>query len=183
MTGALTVLEDSLRRDGLSPLDLLGDGAGVVPFAHYPDGDLYDRVTRSQAYFHVHAAGMAGHFHLFLRPGGMPPGMVALAGPTDAPAHLGAIALDDQGWPVAVFATNRWVTGEAWYGGADIIRMLPCFRLDLPAPFARLGQWLTAFVATHGDVLARLALLRERELGDGGMDDESLEVLARLSLL
>lgn len=61
--------------------------------------------------------------------------------------------------------------------------MLPCFRLDLPAPFARLGQWLTAFVATHGDVLARLALLRERELGDGGMDDESLEVLARLSLV
>lgn len=182
MTGALAVLADSLRRDGLSPRDLLGDGAGAVPFVHYPAGDLYDRKTRSQAYFHVHAVGMAGHFHLFLRPGGIPPGLVALAGPTDGPAHLGAIELDMEGWPVAVFATNRWVTGEAWYGAADLIRMLPCFHLDLPAPFTRLGQWLTAFVAAHGEALGRLAVLREQELGEGGLDDESLEVLARLPL-
>lgn len=182
MTLALAVLEDSLRRDGMSPRSLLLDGVVPVPFRHYPDGDLYDPVTRSQAYFHTHGAGQSGHFHLFLRPAGMPAGMAALVGPVDAPAHLGAIELDAGGWPVAVFATNRWVTGEAWYQAADLVRMLPCFALELSPPYHRLGQWLSAFVADHRATLARLAVLREEELADSGMDDESLEVLARLPL-
>ena len=44
---------------------------------HYPTGDVYDRETHSQYYYHAHRAesGEHGHFHTFLRAKGMPEGV------------------------------------------------------------------------------------------------------------
>ena len=44
---------------------------------HYPKGDVYDRETHSQYYYHAHRkeSGEHGHFHTFVRHKGMPDGM------------------------------------------------------------------------------------------------------------
>ena len=91
---------------------------------HYPKGDVYDWETHAQYYYHAHPAeersGEHGHFHCFLRPKGMPPGVkpaalpdtVAPGDPNDALCHLVAISMDRAGFPIRLFTTNRWVTGE-----------------------------------------------------------------------
>ena len=122
---------------------------------HYPDGDVHDAVSHAQYFYHAHApepggasppAGAEhGHFHTFMRQGGLSPGAhplvmpeLAIAGnpaapfeaalsapapagdPDEAWTHLVAIALDDRGRPLRLFTTNRWVTGETWYAAADV---------------------------------------------------------------
>ena len=196
MTGALgrlRRLEAALRAEGIGPLDLLTDHRPPEPLRHYPDGDLYDPRSAAQAYFHVHRPQESGHIHLFLRPAGMPAGMVPLvpaAGDPKAPCHLGAVELDHRGMPCALFATNRWVTGEAWFAAADVALLLVRFRLDLPPPHDRLGRWLSALGDVHRPALAELARRRDAALADlaGGrsledrLEDETLEVLARMPL-
>lgn len=179
----LAELEAGPRAQGQSPRALLLAAGEPAPFTHVPDGDLYDRISRSQAYFHRHQADDCGHIHLFLRRGAIPATMTPLAGPADAPTHLGALELGGDGWPVAVFATNRWVTGEAVYAAADLERLLPVFSLVLPAPWVWMGRWLTAAVAAWGDRLIQLAHLRDAALGRGvDPDDQTHEILARLAL-
>src|SRR5919198_1519185 len=105
---------------------------------HYPEGDVYDPETHAQFFYHAHPAeqrpsGEHGHFHCFLRPRGMPAGIVPLMLPelaiADAPAapadpllapvaqpnqggnndklsHLVAIAMDASGNPIRLFTTN-----------------------------------------------------------------------------
>ena len=179
---SLGELEAGARTAATAPRDLLLAGAVPVAFRHYPDGDLYDRVSRAQAYFHVHAQGERGHIHLFLRPGALPAGLRRRAGPVDAPTHLGALELGEDGWPSALFATNRWVTGEAWYHAADLVPLLPAFTLALAEPWRWLGQWLTTLVATHRQGFA--ALLRQRDAamagaGPADFEDRRREVLVR----
>jgi hypothetical protein len=112
-----------------------------------------------------------GHFHTFLRPRGMPPGTRPLVLPelaiadapaapadpvtppapqpdqgadNDEPSHLVAIAVDGDGNPVRLFTTNRWVTGETWYGAADVMAMLDRFAIGLERPSQPLNRWLGA---------------------------------------
>lgn len=121
-----------------------------------------------------------GHFHLFLRKEGMPRGMTPLVfpetalaslstpqaaplrhGASDEIAHLVAISIDASGMPIRLFTTNRWVTGETWYRGADVLRMIDRFAIadDLPSPL--LNRWLVALLQLYRDDLARL--LEERD--------------------
>ena len=59
--------------------ELIKDIETFFEWDHYPDGDIFDPETYSQFYYHAHAAeerkGEHGHFHTFLRPGGMPKGV------------------------------------------------------------------------------------------------------------
>jgi hypothetical protein len=107
------------------------------------------------------AAGEHGHFHAFLRPRGMPRGVQPLMLPElaipDAPAqprgpvlpparqpnqgedndklsHLVAISMDTRGMPIRLFTTNRWVTGETWYGAEDVGRMIGRFAINRDEP-------------------------------------------------
>ncbi len=127
---------------------LRGHGA-FLDWEHYPPGDVYDDETHSQYYYHAHPGGCGfvehGHFHTFLRPTGMPAGISpatvedgarASNGWADnrAPSHLVAISMDETGYPVRLFTTNRWVTGESWYRAEDVIRMLDRFLVDLAYP-------------------------------------------------
>src|SRR3546814_8384282 len=114
--------------------ELLKNNGTFYEWDHYPPGDVYDHETHGQYYYHAHAAdqrfdGEHGHFHTFVRPKGMPPGVrpaplpgfAAPADPNDALSHLVAIAMTPGGLPFRLFTVNRWVTGEVWYRAEDVI--------------------------------------------------------------
>lgn len=150
---------------------------GNSPFSewrHFPPGDVYDAEYHAQYYYHAHAereqpAGEHGHFHTFLRPGGMPagirpaplPDLANGRGDDDELSHLVAIAVDHAGEPVRLFCTNRWVTGETWYAAADVVRMLDGFRIDVARPSWPLNRWLTALLVLFRPQIE--ALLAERD--------------------
>ena len=126
-----------------------------------------------------------GHFHLFLRAEGMPRGLGPMLlpetvianiatppqaaplrrGRSDRVAHLVAVAVDAAGEPIRLFTTNRWVTGETWYRGEDVVRMLDRFALSAASGPALLNRWLGALVRLYRDEIA--ALLDERDAAIG----------------
>lgn len=119
---------------------------------HYPKGDVYDRDSHSQYYYHAHRDDEHGHFHCFLRAAGMPAGVAPSpeAAPRDWPrgdkalAHLVAISMDRFGQPLRMFTTNQWVTGETWYPAPDLLRMIDRFSVDHAFPSWPTNLWLTA---------------------------------------
>lgn len=125
---------------------------------HYPKGDVFDAETNAQFYYHAHPAGERkpehGHFHTFLRPKGMPSGIKpadvphvdAPSGPNDKLSHLIAVSMDPPGYPIRLFTTNRWVTGEVWYRAPDVCAMLDRFVIDHARPSWPVNRWITAMV-------------------------------------
>ena len=93
---------------------LKGEGT-FYEWNHYPDGDVFDNESHSQYYYHAHPAeerpGEHGHFHVFLRPKGMPAGIAPAKvadfeppdDPDDALCHLAAISMDPKGFPIKLF--------------------------------------------------------------------------------
>jgi hypothetical protein len=154
---------------------LRGEGA-FTEWSHYPADDAYDPETHCQYYYHAHPAGDRpaqehGHFHLFMRPKGMPagirpsPGQTSPAGDNDALSHLVAISMDRYGRPIRLFTTNRWVTGETWYAADDVVRMLDSFRVEIVRPNLVVSRWLTALVGLFRGEIA--GLIRERDVALG----------------
>ncbi|ROP83728.1 hypothetical protein EDC65_4377 [Stella humosa] len=165
---------------------------------HYPDGgDVYDPVSHAQYYFHSHAEpgvdGEAGHFHTFLRPAGMPSGLVPerrAPGAHLAPCHLVAISVDRTGAPLRLFTTNRWVTEEAWYPSAAVEAMLDSFAVDRPDPSWAVNRWLTALFRLYRDEMQLLLRARDEALrrwqaahpdGDA-LEDRGLEVASTMRI-
>ena len=140
---------------------------------HYPDGDVYDRVTHSQFYYHAHPpeerSDEHGHFHTFLRPKGMPDGLKpapvddyeAPKDPDDALSHLVAISMDPAGLPIKLFVTNRWVTGEIWYAADDVCRMLDCFLIDHAQPSWPVNMWVSSMVRLFDPQIRALVAARD----------------------
>jgi hypothetical protein len=142
---------------------------------HYPKGDVYDRETHSQYYYHAHAAdqrfpGEHGHFHTFLRPKGMPPGLAPAdipgrpvpEDPNDELSHLIAIAMTPAGFPFRLFTTNRWVTGESWYRAEDVIALLAFFNIDHARPSWPANRWITAMLTLFKPQIVELVRARDR---------------------
>lgn len=185
-------VEADMRRQGTSPRGLLVGADEVEPFRHYPPGDVYDLASHCQFYFHCHRAGERGHIHLFMRPRGMPPGLVPLAsgGTDDAPAHLVAVGLGAGGFASELFTTNRWVTGEAWYAAPAIAAMLPRFQVRGDGANGVVGAWVTALVALYQPLVAALAERRDLALGAWSaahpsvdpLGDQGLEVTSRAAI-
>ncbi len=188
-----------LRKVNLNIVGEVLKGQGqFVRLTHYPQGDVYDRDTHAQYYYHAHRSGEHGHFHLFLRARGMPPGCAPApeAAGRDWPAgdqalsHLIAISMDRFGAPTGLFTTNRWVTAETWYPGADVIRMLPHFAIDHAWPSWPTNRWLTAMVRLFRPqiealVHARdtaLAARRERYPDRDVYEDRDFEVLSETAI-
>lgn len=129
---------------------------------HYPPGDVYDTETHSQHYYHAHPPeGRAkkygpenGHFHTFLRPKGMPanikpanvPDYKKPKDPNDALTHFIGISMNQAGFPIRIFTTNRWVTGEIWYTAKTVISLLDRFDMDLAYPSWPVNIWMTAML-------------------------------------
>jgi len=180
-----------LARHGSTILrEVTADAAETPEWRRYPEGEVYDPGTHAQYFFHRHPVpargrppqpGERGHFHLFLRAEGMPSGIAPLLvpelavanapvppqsaplkrGARDEVAHLAAIAVDGRGEPIRLFMTNRWVTGETWYGADDMIRMLDRFELRTDTPSVVLNRWLGALVRLFQPEIA--VLLRNRD--------------------
>lgn len=148
-------------------------GREFIEYEHYPEQDVYDPETHAQYYFHAHPQTRAewndyGHFHTFLRPKGVPPGIRPLMleeaeadQANDAPCHLIAISMNRAGRPVRLFTTNRWVTAETWYVAADVTTMLDRFVVDLAKPSWPLNRWISAMMILYRDDIERL--IRERD--------------------
>jgi len=166
--------------------------AGIEDWRHYPAGEAYDPRTHVQYFYHRHARAAAapveesGHFHLFLRGEGIPPGVspllfadsaVAAAPlpPQSAPlrrgrreevCHLVAISVDAAGEPGGLFTTNRWVTGEAWYRAEDMIPLIARIRFDAARPPSLLDRWIAALVQLYAADIAELLRRRDKSVLD-----------------
>jgi hypothetical protein len=167
--------------------ELTAGSAIVSDWRHYPEGDVFDPKSHAQYFFHAHPTDgrptlESGHFHTFLRPEGMPPGVAPLLLPElavadvvasppqaapikrgirDEVSHLIAISIDPRGDPVRLFTTNRWVTGETWYRADDVIRMLDRFAIAELAPSEIVNRWVGAMMQLFRPQIG--ALLRARD--------------------
>jgi hypothetical protein len=153
-------------------------GAGTFyEWRHYPPGDIYDAEYHAQYYYHAHpeeerVSGEHGHFHTFLRPLGMPPGVAPAplpdlkepASENDALSHLVGISMDRAGLPIRLFTTNRWVTGETWYAAGDVVRMLDCFVIDHARPSWVANRWITALMRMFRPQIVELLHARDAEI-------------------
>jgi hypothetical protein len=156
-------------------IEVLRGSGDFTEWDHYPPDDVHDPKSGAQYYFHAHppddrADPDYGHFHLFVRPKGMPPGgrpgevgaSVPSAFDNDTPSHLIAISMTPAGLPERLFTTNRWVTGEIWHRAADLINVLDRFVIDLDRPSRLLNDWLTAMVVLFRPQIEELLIERDR---------------------
>lgn len=179
----------ALASTGSTLISELTGGGDARDWQRYPDGEVYDPASHAQYFYHSHGPvgggsgprAEHGHFHVFLRAEGMPPGVAPLVLPelavADAPlppqaapakrggsggvCHLVAIALDPRGEPVRLFTTNRWVTGETWYRAEDVIAMLDRLQVTRGGGPELVNRWLGAMVQLFRPEIA--ALLHERD--------------------
>ncbi len=151
------VLKENLRllkKSGHNPVGRCLENQGVFyEDAHYPKGDVYDKDSHAQYYYHAHRpeSGEHGHFHTFVRARGMPSDIA----PTpyrgdgkrpmgkDAISHIVAISMDRPGMPIRFFTTNRWVTGETFYPAADVSRLIDRFAIEQSYPCLATNRTLT----------------------------------------
>lgn len=182
--------------------ELLRDSEQFYEWDHYPEGDVYDFETHGQYYYHAHPQeerpGEHGHFHSFLRPGGMPPGTEPIPlddlrmpeNSNDALCHLVAISMNSKGFPIRLFTTNRWVTGETWYGSRDVCRFLPLFEIDLARPSWVVNQWIGGMVTLFRPQIRDLVRQRDVSVaewewhnpGVNAYEDRRLEVTSELDI-
>ncbi len=160
-----------LTKGGINLVSEVLRGQGeFIEYEHYPKDDVYDSDTGAQYYYHAHRAdsGEHGHFHTFVRNPEVVLGRPPLSrGETGADAngetsHLIAISMDAYGFPRGLFSTNRWVTGESWYGADDVIALLDRFRIDHAHPSWPVNRWLGAMLVLFRPHIE--ALLRHRDV-------------------
>ncbi|MCU0807030.1 MAG: hypothetical protein MUC53_03475 [Candidatus Contendobacter sp.] len=166
----------ALEKAGLNVVGEALKGQGdFVEMEHHPRDGVFDAETRSQYYYHAHRGGDLehGHFHAFLRAGGMPAGVAPLDDPRasepwprgdDAICHLVAIAIDAWGYPIDLFCVNRWVTDKTWYPAEAVIAMLDRFAVDHAFPNWAVNRWLTALLRLYRPHVEALIRHRDRTI-------------------
>jgi len=165
-----------LRKGGLNVVGEVLRGQGEFrEYDHYPHEDVFDADTHAQYYYHAHRglAGEHGHFHTFLRAPGMPQGAKHSEAAhseswpegEQAIAHLIAISMDAYGYPIGLFAPNRWVAGDTWYAAADAIAMLERYRIDHAFPSWPVNRWIGAMFVLFRPHIEALLLERDHVLG------------------
>jgi hypothetical protein len=190
-----------LRKGGLNIVgEVLRDQGTFYELEHYPKDDVFDQESHCQYYYHAHRSesGEHGHFHLFIRQPGMPEAVapVAYDGAEEWPTgdqaltHLVAVSMDAFGFPIGLFTTNRWVTGETWYQAEDIIGMLDLFRIDHAFPSWPVNIWLSNLLILFRPQVEWL--LRERDrvvtqwqadhIGIDAYEDRTLEITSYLAI-
>jgi len=69
--------------------------------------------------------------------------------------------MDAYGFPLGLFATNRWVTAEAWYKAEDVIVMLDYFKIDHAHPSWPVNLWISAMLVLFRPQIE--TLIRQRD--------------------
>jgi hypothetical protein len=177
--------ERVLKKAGLNIVGEILRGQGeFCEYNHYPEDDIYDPETHAQYYYHAHRGipGEHGHFHTFLRYAGIAKGMTPVPHPEaptgkDAIAHVIAISMDAYGWPIGLFATNRWVAGDTWYSAEDVIRMIDCFAIDHAYPSWPVNRWISAMMRLFRPQIETLLRERDRVVADWGEHHADVDVL------
>ncbi len=163
-----------LAKAGLNVVGQLLRGQGeFVEMNHYPTDDVYDPETKSQYYYHAHRDGDAehGHFHTFVR------------NESNQTCHLVAISMDEWGYPIALFTTNRWVTDEHWVPASVSKVLLDQFDIDHAAPCWATNRWIGALLKLYRPFIG--ALLERRDLileSADLLEDRSLDVIGNLPI-
>ncbi len=176
-----------LAKGGLNIVgELLKDQGTFYEFDHYPKGDIYDEEFSCQYYYHAHREDQDehGHFHTFLRAGAIPEDVQPVAYDGDEPwptgdealSHLIAISMSPPGFPLSLFATNRWVTAEAWYRAADVIDMVDRFRIDHANPSWPTNRWMTAMMCLFKPQIAALIDHRDAVIEAWARDHPGVDV-------
>lgn len=137
---------------------------------HYPKGDVYDRESHAQYYYHAHRpeSGEHGHFHTFLRAAGMRRNVhpVPWKGKRpkgkDALSHIVAISMDRPGMPIGMFTTNRWVTDESFYAARDVEGMIDRFSIEQSYPCLATNRCVTSVLKLFKPQI--VALLKRRDV-------------------
>ncbi len=152
----------------------LANQAKFIEFDHYPKGDIFDKETKSQYYYHAHRpeSGEHGHFHTFVRSGAIPDdiktvpyeGEVEVPSGDDAICHLIAVSMNGPGYPIGLFSTNRWVTGETFYSAEDTIRLLDTFLIDHTYPCLAANRWISAMLCLFRPQIVALIWERDRTI-------------------
>ena len=191
-----------LEKAGLNIVGEMLRGQGeFVELEHYPNDDVFDNETHAQYYYHAHRpeSGEHGHFHTFVRAAGMPAGIqpqsqLLISEPwpegDEAIGHLIGIAMDAWGYPIGLFATNRWVTGETWYSAEDAIAMLDSFRIDHAGPSWPVNRWISAMLVLfrdHAEALLNhrdsvIAAWQQEHPGVDVMEDRDLDITGYLPI-
>jgi hypothetical protein len=147
-------------------IDVLRSSDTFVEWDHYPSGDVYDEHSGCQYYFHAHAPGDRaeadfGHFHTFMDIRESRPN----SGPRVRPklTHLIGVSMTPTGFPVRLFTTNRWVTGEEWRKADDIIAQLDRVAVQRFEEFPA-DRWLTAMMILFRPQIETLLIDRDRRL-------------------
>ncbi len=164
----------------------LAGAARFEPYRHYPQHDVVARQHGTRFFYHGHSALRVpreehGHFHLFVEHGEQE----AAGGPRYS--HLVGLSLDSRGQPLRWFTTNRWVTGEHWYGAAQLQALLPGLRWHSGGRLAPVARWLTAMVTLFQTDIAGLlsqrdAVLTQRAAGQplaSQFEDRGLDVITQ----
>ncbi len=158
--------------------EILRQSEPFKQWTHYPKGDVFDKESYSQYYYHAHPRTPTGeiwhdengHFHLFMRKKGIPAAIQALeidrsqrpeGSKEDDICHIISISMDKQGYPIRLFTTNRWVSGESWYKAEDIITLLDYFNIDHSYPSWPLNLWLSSMVRVYKEEMADLLYQRD----------------------
>ena len=81
--------------------------------------------------------------------------------PDDALSLLAAISMDPKGFPIKLFTTNRWVTGEVWYEARDVCRFLRRFEIDLAYPSWIVNVWVTNIITLFRPQIRELIYQRD----------------------
>lgn len=162
----------TLKKGNLNVVgECLKDQGTFYELDHFPKGDVFDTESFAQYYYHAHREDRDehGHFHTFMRAGGMKPGVepVPYDGEVewqlgkDAVSHVISISMNNPGFPIGLFATNRWVTGEAWYSSSDVVSMLDNWHIDHAFPNLAVNHWITGMMKLFRPQV--IALLEHRD--------------------
>jgi hypothetical protein len=164
-------------------LETLRGAPSVTAWEHYPKGDVFDRDSGAQWYYHCHdpnpGAIEHGHFHCFLRPDG----------PSGPIHHLVAVGVDPYGKLIRLFTVNQWVVGDSWLDADATIPLLERFDAQVGRPNYLVNRWLTAILGLYHDEIAKLVTERDAALatqtppdGTPAREDRALEVTSELAV-
>jgi len=68
----------------------------------------------------------------------------------------------EAGFPIGLFATNRWVTGETWYKSEDVVGMLDNWVIDHAFPNLSVNLWITAMMRLFRPQIVELLQHRDQ---------------------
>lgn len=182
------------RTEGNVVGELLRHQGTFYEWDHYPKGDVYDKITHSQFFYHAHPSGLRdkehGHFHTFVRAKGMPKGMRPIKHSDTkewpkgeaALSHIVGISMDPRGIPLRLFSTNRWVTGEAWYKASDVNKLIGKYIVDHAQPSWPTNRWVSGMVRLFWPQIIMLLKARDSAIAAWAAENPDVDVFEDRSL-